>query len=129
MQFQKVPDIGPIVAESLDTFYYIKPNQHLIDKLLKEVKINPPVGGAVGKAKTKTGVLAGKSIVFTGTLETMSRVDAQEKARQLGANVNDSVSKNTDIVVVGANPGSKAAKAKQLGVKILNEKGYLELIN
>ena len=59
----------------------------------------------------------------------MSRVDAQEKARQLGANVNDSVSKNTDIVVVGANPGSKAAKAKQLGVKILNEKGYLELIN
>jgi DNA ligase (NAD+) len=73
------------------------------------------------------GPLRGKSIVFTGTLETMTRSEAQEKARQAGADVNDSVSKNTDIVVVGENAGSKAEKAKKFGVKILSEKEFLKI--
>ncbi|MEK7170758.1 MAG: NAD-dependent DNA ligase LigA [Patescibacteria group bacterium] len=117
---QQVPDIGPIVAKSLDTFYCIKANQHLIDRLLKEVKITAP-------EKSKFGTLSGKSIVFTGTLQTMTRPEAQQKARELGADINDSVSKNTDIVVVGANPGSKAAKAKELGVTILSEQEFEKL--
>ena len=120
---QKVPDIGPIVAQSLDTFYYIKQNQLLIDRLLKEVRIINPV-----KTGTVTGgALTGKSIVFTGTLQKMTRSEAQRKARELGADVNDSVSKNTDIIVVGAKAGSKATKAKQLGVKILNEQEFVHL--
>ncbi|MDP3993329.1 MAG: NAD-dependent DNA ligase LigA [bacterium] len=120
-ELQQVPDIGPIVAKSLYTFCGIKQNQELIDRLLKEVKI-------AALTKVNSGLLAGKSIVFTGTLEMMTRSEAQQKARDLGADVNDSVSKNTDIVVVGANPGSKAEKAKQLGVKILSENEFADLI-
>lgn len=116
---QQVPDIGPIVAQSLYDYFVIKGSQELVDRLLKEVKIAAPT-------KVNSGLLAGKSIVFTGTLQTMTRPEAQQKARELGADINDSVSKNTDFVVVGANPGSKADKAKQLGVKILSEKEFLD---
>ena len=120
-QLQEVPDIGPIVAKSVHEYFSHPENQHLIDRLLKEVKIS------LAK-KVETGALAGKSIVFTGTLLQMTRTEAQQKARELGADVNDSVSKNTDIVVVGENPGSKADKAKQLDVKVLSEKEFVDLI-
>jgi len=66
--------------------------------------------------------------VFTGTLETLTRAEAQQKARDLGADINDSVSKNTDLVVVGKDAGSKAEKAIKLGVKIVSEQQFLELI-
>lgn len=120
--FEKVPDVGPIVAESLYRNFAAEENRRLIDRLLKEVKVK-----AV-EQQTGRGKLFGKSIVFTGTLTNLTREEAQERARQLGADVNESVSKNTDYVIVGANPGSKAVKAKQLGVKILSEKEFFKLL-
>lgn len=118
---QDVPDIGPIVAKSIYEYFSHSENQHLIDRLIKEVKIDSP-------AKVVSGPLSGKSIVFTGTLEKITRPEAQQKARELGADINDSVSKNTDFVVVGANPGSKAEKARQLGVGIMTETEFSSLI-
>ena len=72
--------------------------------------------------------IAGKTVVFTGTLEKMARAEAKAQAQSLGAKVAGSVSKNTDYVVMGADAGSKATKAKELGVTILSEDEYLELI-
>ena len=71
----------------------------------------------------------GKTVVFTGTLETISRAEAKAKAETLGAKVTGSVSKKTDYVVIGTDPGSKATKAKDLGVPVLSEKEWLTLIN
>ncbi|MCR4307747.1 MAG: NAD-dependent DNA ligase LigA, partial [Candidatus Berkelbacteria bacterium] len=120
--FQEVPDIGPIVAKSIHEYFSHIENQHLVDRLLKEVKVTLAKRAAVG-------LLSGKSIVFTGALQQMTRSEAQQKARELGADVNDSVSKNTDIVVVGENAGSKATKAKELGVKIITEQEFVGLAN
>lgn len=72
--------------------------------------------------------LTGKTVVFTGTLERMTRLEAKAKAQSLGAKVAGSVSKNTDYVVIGTDAGSKAAKAAELGIKILSEDEFLELI-
>ena len=72
--------------------------------------------------------LKGKSFVFTGALKSMTRDEASEKVRLLGGDVSSSVSKNTDYVVVGENPGSKYEKAKKLGVKMISEKEFLKLI-
>ena len=69
-----------------------------------------------------------KTFALTGTLFGMSRDEAKEKIRNLGSNISDSISKNTNYVIVGSNPGSKYEKAKKLGVKILNEKKFLELL-
>ena len=119
--FQSVSDVGPVVAESLYHNFVIKQTRELIRRLLKEVKIKPV------EQPASFGKLAGQSIVFTGTLKSMTREEAQAKARELGADVNDSVSKNTDFVVVGANPGSKDTKARQFGVKILSEEEFLKI--
>ena len=75
-----------------------------------------------------TSPIAGKTVVFTGTLETLSRNEAKARAESLGANVAGSVSKKTDYVIVGADAGSKEKKARELGLNILNEKEWLELI-
>ena len=72
--------------------------------------------------------IAGKTVVFTGTLERMARAEAKAQAQTLGAKVAGSVSKNTDYVIMGADAGSKAAKAKELGITILTEDEYLKLI-
>jgi len=120
-QLQQVPDIGPIVAKSLAEYFSKVQNQGLLDRLLKEVKLEKMA------ASPKSGKLAGKSVVITGSLESLGRSEAQEKARAAGADVNDSVSKNTDYVVVGAKPGSKYDKAKKLGVTILTETEFLKL--
>ncbi len=76
----------------------------------------------------KSGRFTGTTWVFTGTLDTMSRSEAGAKVSVLGGDVTNSVSKNTSYVVVGADPGSKADKAKKLGVKILNEKEFLKML-
>ena len=71
--------------------------------------------------------LAGKTLVFTGTMATMSRPEAKARAETLGAKVTDSVSKKTDLVVVGADAGSKARKAAELGVRVITEQEWREL--
>ena len=77
----------------------------------------------------QTSVIAGKTVVFTGTLETVTRSEAKARAEALGAKVAGSVSAKTDYVVIGADAGSKAAKAQALGVTTLTEQEWLELVS
>ena len=116
----EVKDIGPVVAESIYKWFLEKENKNLIEKLLDKVKIIEPK-----KIESK---FSGKVFVLTGTLENMSRDLAKEKIRSLGGDISESVSKLTDYVVSGKEPGSKFDKAKKLGVKILSEKEFLEMI-
>ena len=80
------------------------------------------------KSKDKSQKLGGLIFVLTGSLESMSREESKERIRELGGDISESVSKKTDFVVVGREPGSKYEKAKKLGVKIINEKEFLELV-
>ena len=121
-EIQTVPNIGPIVARSAYEFFHKKENINLIKKILKTgVKILPA-------EKRITGELFGKTFVITGTLELMSREEAKEKIRALSGNVSESVSRQTDYLVAGESPGSKLSKAQSLGVKILTEKEFLDLL-
>jgi DNA ligase (NAD+) len=122
---QEVPDIGPIVAHHLVSFFKQKHNKQVIKKLLK-AGVHWP---AVAQQKSSDSELAGKTFVITGTLVSIKRNELKDKLQKLGAKVTASVSKNTDYVVVGAEPGSKYDKAKKLGVEILKEKEILELID
>lgn len=120
-ELMKVSDIGEVVAESLVEYFEDKKNLRLIDDLLEHIKIDK-----IEKAKQ---TLAGKTFVLTGSMETLTRDQAKEKIRVLGGDVSSSVSKNTDYVVAGSDPGSKFEKAKKLGVKIISEKDFLKLIS
>ncbi len=115
--------VGEIVAESLASWLENTNHQHELDALLAHVQI-----AAVDTALRVATPLSGKTVLFTGTLAGMSREEAEERARSAGAHVASSVSKKTDYVIVGADPGSKVAKAESLGVRILNEKEYLALL-
>jgi DNA ligase (NAD+) len=117
-RLKAVPDVGPVVAESIAEYFNLPSHQELLSELKKEIKLEMPA--------KKTGKLAGQSVVFTGTLETMTRQEAQALARRHGADVNDSVSKNTDLVVLGANAGSKADKARQLGINMITEAEFVD---
>ncbi len=119
-QLYKVPDIGKIVAKSIHDYFNHKKNIQLIDDLLKYLKIE--------KVKKNKQVLAGKTFVLTGTMASLTRDEAKDKIRQLGGDVSSSVSKGTDYVVLGEEPGSKYDKAKKLGVKIIKENEFLELV-
>jgi len=118
----EIDGVGPKVGESVWNFFKDEHSLALINKLLK-------VGVTIkALTKPKSGKLKGKTFVVTGTLSSMSREEAEAKIRSLGGSASGSVSKQTDYVVVGANPGSKYNKAKKLGVKIVNEKEFLGLV-
>lgn len=120
-ELEKIPDIGPEVSESIYKFFRSKNNLKKVDKLIRAgVEILPPE--KFGKK------LAGKTFVLTGTLKSLTRAEAEKKIRLLGGHPSSSVSKETDFLVVGKKPGSKLNKAKKLGVKIIDEKKFLELI-
>jgi len=119
-----IDQIGPAVAEDLIRFFEEPHNVAALDDLLQYVTVEDYAGPAAAEASP----LAGKTVVFTGTLDTMTRPEAKARAEALGAKVAGSVSKKTDYVVVGADAGSKAAKARELGVNTLKEKEWLELI-
>ncbi len=123
-KLEEVPDIGPVVAESIYRFFREKHNREVIDKLLA-AGIRWP---AVRRREEGSLPLAGKTFVLTGTLSSMTREEAKEKLEALGAKVSGSVSKKTSYVVVGADPGSKYDKALQLGIPVLDEPAFLELI-
>ncbi|MCA3425344.1 MAG: NAD-dependent DNA ligase LigA [Roseomonas sp.] len=117
-----IQGIGPAIAEELVEFFAEPRNLSALDDLASEVSPLP-----VEEASTANSAFAGKTMVFTGTLEKMTRDEAEALAERLGAKVTKSVSKKTDFVVVGADAGSKAAKAAELGVKTLTEAEWLEL--
>jgi DNA ligase (NAD+) len=114
--------IGPAIAEELADFFAEKRNVHTLDELARELTIED-----AAPAEAADSALAGKTVVFTGTLETMTRPEAKARAEALGAKVTDSVSKRTDLVVVGADAGSKARRAAELGVRIVSEQEWREL--
>ncbi|MCX6779992.1 MAG: helix-hairpin-helix domain-containing protein [Candidatus Magasanikbacteria bacterium] len=121
-ELESINGVGERVAESIVEYFKNKKNLDFIEKLLAN-------GVKVEKAQAKKGgPLSGKSFVFTGSLEAMSRDESKQKIKSLGGEVSESVSKKTSFVVVGAEPGSKYEKAKKLGVKILTEKEFLELV-
>jgi len=119
-----VADVGPIVAENLIAFFKQEHNKEVVEQL-RSVGINWP---KIKKKSATDQPLAGKTFVVTGTLETMGRNDAKTALLNLGAKVSGSVSKKTDYVVLGENPGSKATKAADLGISILDEKALIKLL-
>lgn len=123
-ELEKIEGVGPIVAQSIVDWFGDKQNIKILDNLLKQIKLKQPVASSQHQGKK----LEGKIFVLTGTLSSMSRDEAKQKIRTLGGNVSSSVSKETDFVVAGENPGSKYENALELGVKILNEKEFENLI-
>lgn len=119
-----VPDVGPVVAESIYRFFREMHNRDVIKKLTKADIQWPAIKTTPKAAQT----LAGKTFVITGTLVSMSRDEAKAKLMALGAKVTGSVTKKTGYVVVGENPGSKASKAEQLGIEMLDEEALLRLL-
>jgi DNA ligase (NAD+) len=112
------------MAADIIGFFAEPHNRELLDDLINELEVldyEAPNRGAV------VSPLAGKTIVFTGGLETMSRSEAKARAEALGANVASSVSAKTNYVVIGADAGSKASKAAALGVTMLDEAAWLKL--
>ena len=117
-----IQGIGPAIATELAEFFAEPHNREALDDLAQEVTPEDVVVVA-----TDDNPFAGKTMVFTGTLETMSRDEAEAQAERLGAKVTKSVSKKTDFVVVGADAGSKATKAAELGVRMLTEAEWREM--
>ncbi len=122
-ELSSIPEIGPIVARSVELFFKQEGAKRVIDKLEKAgVKLE------VEKKKKAPQILTGKTFVLTGTLEGFTREKTSEIIKELGGRVSSSVSKETDYVVAGKEPGSKYDKAKELGVKIINESQFKKLI-
>jgi len=120
-ELQELPDIGPVVAKSVHDWFRSGRNAEFLRRLEKMgIRFEAP--RAVG---TK---LKGLTFVITGTLEALSREDAKHRIRELGGEVSEAVSKKTSYLVTGSDPGSKYDKAKKLGVPILNEESFLELL-
>ncbi|MEJ0021806.1 MAG: NAD-dependent DNA ligase LigA [Candidatus Doudnabacteria bacterium] len=120
-EINAISNIGEVVAESVFSWFASKANKDLVKNLIK-------AGIKIETIKIKNTPLTGKSVVVTGSLDSMSRDEAKEAVRTAGGDWVGSVSKNTDYVVVGDSPGSKADKAEKLSVKIINEKEFLKLL-
>ena len=124
-QLQQVPDVGPVVAQSVLAFV-AEPHNLTVIAALRECGLHWPEQAVTLAASLP---LQGKTVVLTGTLTTLTRDQAKEKLEQLGARVSGSVSKKTDFLVAGSEAGSKLDKAQQLGVPVLDEPGLLDLLS
>ena len=124
-ELQLVEDIGPVVANDIVTFFKQPHNREVIDRLLR-AGIHWPL---VEKAAPQNTLFTGKTCVITGTLSRMSRNEAKALLQQQGAKVSGSVSSKTDYVIVGENPGSKAAKAAELGIEMIDEEALQEMLS
>lgn len=120
-----VPEVGPVVAKSIVSFFADERISAQVDELLA-LGVTP---GPDEKPKQENSAFAGKTVVLTGTLSSMTRNEAAEAIERLGGSVSGSVSKKTDMVIAGENAGSKLEKAQKLGVKVLFEQEFTELLN
>jgi DNA ligase (NAD+) len=123
-QLLEVPDVGPVVAESIHTFFQQPHNREVVEQL-RACGVAWPEGAPEARAPKP---LAGKTIVLTGTLPTLSRDEAKDLLEAAGAKVAGSVSRKTDYVIAGAEAGSKLDKAQELGVTVLDEEGLRALL-
>ena len=121
-RFALIDGVGPAVVVALGDFFHEPHNQAVWDDLLAEVR--PPAF----IVETRDSAVSGQTIVFTGTLETLSRDEAKAQAESLGARVAGSVSAKTDLVVAGASAGSKAKKAADLGISVVDEAGWAAIV-
>jgi DNA ligase (NAD+) len=121
-ELESLEGIGGIVAEAICDFFDEKHNVKALDRLLAWLDVTPMA------APAKSSPVSGKTVVFTGTLEKMTRQEAKARAESLGAKVSGSVSAKTDIVVAGPGAGSKLAEAKKHNVEVLDEDAWLRLI-
>ncbi|MBQ6498035.1 MAG: NAD-dependent DNA ligase LigA [Bacilli bacterium] len=117
-----IPDVGNIIAESVVNYFANEKNQEVIRKL-KEFNLNM---NYLGQKIVEDETFSGKTFVLTGSLEIFTRDEAKEKIESLGGKTVDSVSKKTSVVIVGANPGSKYTKARDLGIEIWTEEEFKE---
>ncbi|MEL7117467.1 MAG: BRCT domain-containing protein, partial [Pseudomonadota bacterium] len=118
-----IDGMGEVMANSLFTAFQQTAERASIDRLVAELTVED-----VAPRGTVDSPVAGKTVVFTGTLEKMTRAEAKARAEALGAKVSGSVSAKTDLVVAGPGAGSKAKKAADLGIETLDEDGWLDLI-
>jgi len=121
-EINNIEGLGEVVAEAIYDFFAEKHNEEVLDSLLEHVAPQPMEEIAASSP------VAGKTVVFTGSLERMTRDEAKARAERLGAKVAASVSKKTDLVVAGPGAGSKLAKAAELGVETISEEDWLKLI-
>lgn len=117
-----IDGVGPVVVEALGDFFHEEHNRAVWDDLLSEVSPPPYV------VETKESPVSGKTVVFTGKLETMSRDEAKAQAERLGAKAAGSVSPKTDLVVAGPGAGSKLKKAAELGIEVIDEAAWAEIV-
>ena len=122
-ELQEIGGVGDVLAQAVKDFFDEPHNRKLVGNLLKEVDVSPLVA-----PKTSGSPVAGKTVVFTGSLEKMTRQEAKARAESLGAKVSGSVSGKTDLVVAGPGAGSKLAEAEKHGVQVLDEDAWLKLI-
>src|SRR4051812_13319354 len=121
-ELSSVQGVGPVVAEALVDFFHEAHNREALDDLLSEVSPLPFVSDA------RATEWSGKTIVFTGSLETMSRDEAKAQAERLGARASGSVSTKTNLVVAGPGAGSKLKKAEELGIRVVNEAEWAKIV-
>jgi DNA ligase (NAD+) len=118
-----IEGVGPVVAESIASFFNQKENLTIVDRILQSgVQI-------VFETQKMTGLLDGKVFVLTGSMESMTRRQAKEMIAAAGGKVSGSVSRNTDYVVAGESAGSKLAKARELGIHIIDEVAFREMLD
>jgi DNA ligase (NAD+) len=122
-ELQEIGGVGEVVARAVKDFFQEKHNRDVVGHLLEEVKVQP-----LAAAKTLGSPVAGKTVVFTGSLEKMTRQEAKSRAVALGAKVSGSVSAKTDLVVAGPGAGSKLAEAQKHGIKVIDEDAWLTLL-
>jgi len=122
-ELQEIGGVGEVLAEAIKDFFDEPHNRKLVSNLLKEIDVIP-----LAPPKTSGSPVVGQTVVFTGTLEKMTRQEAKARAESLGAKVSGSVSAKTDLVVAGPGAGSKLAEAQKHGVKVIDEDDWLKLI-
>jgi DNA ligase (NAD+) len=115
--------IGPIAADEILAFFADPQNSSILGDIISQIEVTD-----YEVSRTITSQLAGKTIVFTGTLETMTRNEAKAKAESLGAIVAGDVSSKTNYVIAGPGAGSKLQKAKELGIPLLSEADWLKMV-